>query len=90
MKNLFYAFNESRYMPIVAAMAWQYLFAFLWSLIPALGAVIFTVNAVTVSFNGFDFSQFVFTSSMVVVAVLCGVIFIAGMAIVVMKAVAYI
>ena len=91
MKNLFYSFNEARYMPVVGAMAWQYLFIFLWSLIPASGVVIFIVNVVIASFGGFalDWSQFVFTSSMVVVAVLCGVIYLAGTVIVVMKSIAY-
>jgi uncharacterized membrane protein len=87
MKNIFYPFNEFRYMNIVAAMAWQYLFIFLWSLIPAVGAVIFTVNMLTKSIL-YLYGP-VFDSSMIVVAVLCAVIVIAGFVIVVMKSIAY-
>ncbi len=87
MKSIFYPFNEFRYMNIVAAMAWQYLFIFLWSLIPAVGAVIFTVNMLTKSIPYFYGP--VFDSSMIVVAILCAVIVIAGFVIVVMKSIAY-
>jgi uncharacterized membrane protein len=87
MKNIFYPFNEYHYMNIVAAMAWQYLFIFLWSLIPAAGVVIFTVNMVTKRILYYHGP--VFDSSMIVVAVLCAVILIAGFVIVIMKSIAY-
>ena len=96
IRNIFYPFNEIRYMNIVAAMAWQYLFVFLWSLIPAAGIVIFVTDFLATSLISshfslinFDLSSFVFGSSMLVVAVLCGIIFIAGLVIVVMKGIAY-
>ncbi len=94
MKNLFFAFNERNYMTVVAAMAWQYLFTFLWSLIPAAGVIIFATNALARSLSGFyGYRPFavglVFTPGLVVAAVFCGVIVVAGMIIVVMKGIAY-
>jgi uncharacterized membrane protein len=35
LQNIFFAFYGSRYMKIVGAMAWQYLFVYVWSLIPS-------------------------------------------------------
>ncbi len=89
IKNLFYAFNETRYMKIVAAMAWQYLFIFLWSLLPAVGGAIFTVNIISNTFNGVYFNSLIFDTSTIVFIVLCGVIILAGSVIVMMKSIAY-
>lgn len=90
LKNLFYAFNEKRYMNIVAAMAWHYLFIFLWSLIPAIGVVIYMTHLISSNLSLFFFGgSFVFSSGNAVVVVLCAVIFIAGTIIVVMKSISY-
>ena len=89
MKNIFYSFNSTRYMKIVGAMAWQYLFIFLWSLIPGTGIIIFVTNLIAITLSSFHYVSPGFSSSLIVVGILCGVIFIAGMVIVIMKSIAY-
>ena len=94
IRTMFFAFNESRYMPIVGAMAWQYLFIFLWSLIPLFGVAVFGTNLVVKSFfsitaASFDIRTLFSDPSMIVVAVLCGVIIIAGYAVITIKGIAY-
>ena len=94
IRNIFFAFNEVRYMPVVGAMAWQYLFMFLWSLIPAFGGTIFAVNLMVKYFSNFhnirvNISGLFSDPSMVVVAVLCGIIIIAGSIVVLIKGISY-
>lgn len=44
MQNIFYAFKSGGYMKIAGAMAWMYLFIFLWSLIAVSGIFILLVK----------------------------------------------
>ena len=41
VRYLFHSFESGHYMSIVGAMAWMYLFLFLWSVLPSLGIMIF-------------------------------------------------
>lgn len=102
VKNIFVPFNSDRYMPIVGSMAWQYLFISLWSLIPVTGVVIFISRLFasilpSLIFSGVNPynlhamipSGFTFDRGLIVVAILCGVIYVAGTIIVFIKSISY-
>ena len=103
-RKLFYAFESNRYMKIVGAMAWQYLFIFLWSLIPSTGLSILLVSILVSMFpygmmnfptDGFPADGFPAGSIPDISFVwspftaVCLVIFAAGMIIVIMKEIGY-
>lgn len=89
MRNIFYAFDGTRYMQIVGTMAWSYLFLYLWSLIPTAGIVFGAAKF------GFDTALNYYPAHIMnlpgsaVVLIMCGIIFIAGYIIVIIKAISY-
>lgn len=89
MRNLFYAFDGTRYMQIVGTMAWAYLFLYLWSLIPSAGIVF---GAVKIGFGtalNYYPAQIMNVPGLADVLIMCGIIFIAGYIIVIIKAISY-
>lgn len=89
LRNLFYAFGGSRYMKIVGAMAWMYLFTFLWSLIPLSGfAVVLANMAVSGAASLLNVGELLKAVSPAVWTVCFGV-FAAGTVIVVIKQISY-
>lgn len=49
VSNIFYAFDGSRYLKIVGAMAWQLLFLFLWAFVPVMNII----KSIAYSMTGF-------------------------------------
>jgi uncharacterized membrane protein len=108
LKNIFYAFESTRYMKTVGKMAWMYLFIYLWSLIPATGISVLLVRLVTNGFahyfNGYtslsyfgnlpydlpnDFPYHIFNGISWQFLLACGVIYLAGMVVVLIKSISY-
>lgn len=89
VKNVFYAFESSRYMSVVSAMAWCQLFIILWSLLPLGGIVIFSSKLIASSFSAKTMHNFVFDADWIVVTSLCSLIFVAGLVIVMIKSLSY-
>lgn len=115
MQHIFYAFKSGRYMKITGAMAWMYLFGFLWSLIAVSGIFILLVKFISslgpyfltdfysggyIPGNPFtggffsgkymtDLPSFGFDSSWIPALVATGVIYLAGLIIVTIKALSY-
>jgi uncharacterized membrane protein len=104
LKNIFYSFERTRYMKIVGKMAWMYLFIYLWSLIPSAGMAVLLVKLVANGFahyfNGYtslsyfgdlpyDIPNDIFAGLTWQFLLACGVLFIAGMIVVVIKTISY-
>lgn len=89
LTNLFYAFDGRRFMKIVGAMAWWYLFLVLWSMIPLSGTIIVGVKFIISGLPVWMLEGFTFDSSWISVAILCGIIYIAGAILVMIKSIAY-
>jgi uncharacterized membrane protein len=94
--NIFYPFNSGRYMNIVGAMAWMYLFTCLWSLISAAGFIIVLIKGMSslmayLTADNFTPSPYAptFDSSWIPSLVACGVIYIAGLVITYIKGLSY-
>ena len=103
LQNVFYSFEGGRYMKIVGAMAWMYLFLFLWSLIACAGFIIVLVKGMSTLLptivskipDTFTFTHrwymtgFNLDPSWIPILIACGVIYLAGMVIVTIKSLSY-
>lgn len=101
MQNIFYPFKSERYMKIVSAMAWMYLFIFLWSLIPVAGFFILLAKGLALYipyiFSDFNFGYYydflpnmpALSSDWIIALIVSGVIYIAGTIIVYIKTLSY-
>lgn len=89
MRNLFYAFDGTRYMQIVGAMAWAYLFQYLWSLIPTAGIIFGAVKIGFSTASNFHPAQILHVPGSASILIMCGIIIIAGYIIVIIKAISY-
>ncbi|SHI23495.1 Uncharacterized membrane protein [Sporobacter termitidis DSM 10068] len=95
--NIFYPFEGGRYLKIVGAMAWMYLFIFLWTLIAEAGLIIVLAKwmSTMVTFGADRFYMYdylenlQFDSSWIPVLIPSGAIYIAGMIIVCVKSLSY-
>jgi uncharacterized membrane protein len=96
-QNIFYPFEGGRYLKIVGSMAWMYLFLVLWSLI-AIAGFVFVLAKWISAFVPYIVSQsdlynmvdnFRFDSSWIPTLTACGVIYVAGAIIVVIKSLSY-
>lgn len=94
LQNIFYAFSGKDYMKIVGAMAWMYLFIFLWSMIAMSGFMIIIIKGVSSFVPYFMDDRFLynfprFDSSWLPALITSGVIYLAGLVIIYIKGLAY-
>jgi uncharacterized membrane protein len=94
IKNVFFAFDGAHYMKIVGSMAWQYLFIFLWMLIPVFGITVVLVNWIAINIDHILGSPYydiwhLLSSIGPGSLILLAVIYIAGAALVTIKRISY-
>jgi uncharacterized membrane protein len=97
LQNVFYPFEGGRYLKIVGAMAWMYLFITLWSLIAWAGFIIVMTKWIATLLPLVRYKTdfyalldvFRFDQSWISILVACGVIFVAGTIIAVIKSLSY-
>lgn len=97
LQNVFYPFESGRYMKIVGAMAWMYLFITLWSLIASAGFIIVLTKWIAtllplVSYKNDIYGMmdvFMFDQSWIPILIACSVIFVAGTIITIIKSLSY-
>lgn len=104
LRNIFFAFERTRYMKIVGKMAWMYLFLYLWALIPGIGISVLLVrliaNGFSHYFNGYtsvsyfgdlpsEFPYEIFSGITWQFLLACGVLYLAGMVVVMIKSISY-